>query len=112
MSTRMKMLPIAAAIASMSMFATQATAATPAAGNQASAQDANGIEEVIVTARKREESIQSVPVAITAISTESLRQNAVQSLEDIRFLAPAFQVSPSSLGPATPCLSMRGQRQL
>ena len=46
-----------------------------------------GIEEIIVTARKVEESSQSVPVAITAI-TEDLRRSSIRDLNDINGFAP------------------------
>src|SRR5262245_24874924 len=71
-----------------------------------------GLDEVVVTARRREESMQSVPVAITALSGEALREQQVQTLEDVRFHAPSFQVSPSPFGSAVPGISIRGQRQL
>ena len=41
------------------------------------------LEEIIVTARKKEESIQDVPMAVTAI-TEQLRESSVRRIEDIQ----------------------------
>ena len=57
-----------------------------------SAQESNdsesfGIEEIIVTARKIEESAQDVPVAITAI-TEELRKSNIRNLSDLQGFAP------------------------
>ena len=55
-----------------------------------SAQDSTptlGIEEIIVTARKKDESIQDVPMAVTAI-TEQLRESSVRRIEDIQAFAP------------------------
>ena len=46
-----------------------------------------GIEEIIVTARKKDESIQDVPMAVTAI-TEQLRESSVRRIEDIQAFAP------------------------
>lgn len=46
-----------------------------------------GIEEIIVTARKIEESAQDVPVAITAI-TEQLRKSNIRDLSDLQGFAP------------------------
>lgn len=46
-----------------------------------------GIEEIIVTARKIEESAQDVPVAITAI-TEELRKSNIRNLSDLQGFAP------------------------
>lgn len=82
-----------------------ASAQEPAAGQQS-----RGLEEMLVTARKREEEIQSVPVAISAFSGEELRENAVHTVEDLRFIAPALQINPSPWGSAVPAISIRGQR--
>ena len=41
------------------------------------------IEEVVVTARKREESLQNVPVAVTALSPTQIEQSGVQTLIDV-----------------------------
>ena len=49
------------------------------------------IEEVIVTARKREESAQEVPVAITALSGE-LRNATIRNLTDLNGFAPNVQI--------------------
>lgn len=68
------------------------------------------LEEVIVTARKREEEIQSVPVAISAFSAEALRENSIHNMEDLRFIAPALQINPSPWGSSVPAVSIRGQR--
>ena len=50
------------------------------------------LEEVIVTARKVEESAQSVPVAITAITTE-LQRSSVRNLTDLNGYAPNVIIS-------------------
>ena len=39
-----------------------------------------GLEEVIVTARRREESLQDVPIAITAMSADFLRAQNITEL--------------------------------
>jgi len=46
------------------------------------------LEEVVVTARKREESIQKTPVAITAVSGEELQQKGALDLADLNDSAP------------------------
>lgn len=56
-----------------------------------------GIEEVIVTARKREESAQDVPVAITALS-EELTSSTIRDLTDLNGFAPNVQIDESSQG--------------
>lgn len=48
------------------------------------------LEEVVVTARKREENLQDIPVAITAISSEDILEGGIASLEDVSSLASGF----------------------
>jgi iron complex outermembrane receptor protein len=54
------------------------------------AQDSDGfvLEEIVVTARKREESIQKTPVAITALSGEELQAKGAIDLADLNDTAP------------------------
>ena len=54
------------------------------------AQESAGLEEVIVTARKREENLQEIPIAITAVSAADILEGDITSLEDISALAPGF----------------------
>ena len=65
------------------VLAISATVATLISVN-ASAQ----LEEVIVTAQKRLESIQDVPIAITAFDAESLTARQIVGFADMRFSAP------------------------
>ena len=53
------------------------------------------IEEIIVTARKKEESIQDVPMAVTAI-TDQLGEGSVRRLEDIQAFAPNLFINRTS----------------
>lgn len=48
------------------------------------------LEEIIVTAQKRETSIQTTPVAITAKSGDSLRDAGITNLEDINGISPSL----------------------
>ncbi|MCY4478124.1 MAG: TonB-dependent receptor [Gammaproteobacteria bacterium] len=52
---------------------------------QAAAQEASELEEIIVTARKREEALADIPIAITAFSAEELIRGGFTSLEDLSF---------------------------
>ena len=47
------------------------------------------LEEVVVTAQKREQSLQDVSLAVTAVEAEKLRDNQVISLEDLQHIAPS-----------------------
>jgi iron complex outermembrane receptor protein len=50
------------------------------------------LEEVIVTARRREESMQETPVAVTALSATALRDAGVRNLRDLNSVAPNIDV--------------------
>jgi iron complex outermembrane recepter protein len=64
------------------------------------------LDEVIVTAQKRDERLQDVPVPVTAISAQSLLdQNAVR-LQDYFTQIPGLSLTPNALSAST--LSIRG----
>ena len=56
---------------------------------QADPQSNGGLEEIIVTAQKREQNMQDVPVAVTALSGETLTNRNVASVSDLPRLAPS-----------------------
>lgn len=47
-------------------------------------------DEIIVTARKRAESLQSVPLAITAFTAQHIEDAGIDNVEDIALLTPGF----------------------
>jgi len=57
--------------------------------------DAPRLEEITVTARRREESLYSVPVAVTALSPEDIRARGIQTAEDLQNFVPSLNVSSS-----------------
>ena len=54
------------------------------------------LEEVLVTAQKRAQDIQDVPISITAFSGAYLEENGVKTVEDVARLTPNFTISNSS----------------
>lgn len=48
---------------------------------------------IVVTAQRREENIQTTPVAVTAISADELREHQVLTAQDLQYLAPSLNVS-------------------
>jgi iron complex outermembrane receptor protein len=61
--------------------------------------DAPGaLQEVVVTAQKRDEGISKVPIAITAIGAEELRSANVTNAFDLQYLAPNMQVTNNGQG--------------
>ena len=67
-----------------------AGAQTPAATGAEEAQ-AEGLESIVVTARRREESLQDTPVAITALSAAALDRQQIVSTTDLDKVAPNIQ---------------------
>lgn len=70
------------------------------------ATDAGQLEDVVVTAQKRSESLQDVPVSIIALGTEKLEQMNVGNFDDYAKLLPSLSYSGAGPGFAIPY--MRG----
>ena len=66
------------------------------------------IEEVIVTATKREASVQDVPIAVTAIGAETLNRAGVQDLRDLSTVASSFNMNASQTESQGTTLRIRG----
>lgn len=56
--------------------------------------DSLSLGEMVVTTRKREETLQEVPIAITAFSAELIEDADLQSIEDIALMTPGFTYTP------------------
>lgn len=55
----------------------------------------NTLEEVLVTAQKRSQSLQDVPIAISALDAQAMANAGVQSINDVSRLVPALEVQSS-----------------
>ena len=64
---------------------------TPAQRSQTG--EDRGLEEIVVTARKRDESLQDVPISIVTTAGEDLRKNGVQRMESFATSVPNLQYS-------------------
>lgn len=71
-------------------------------------QDSQGLTEIVVTAQKREQNLQDVPISITALTADTLAANRIENVRDLSALAPNFTVRPAPGGTAGPSYSMRG----
>jgi len=79
--------------------------------SQPSATDPMQLEEVIVTARRRDESLQQVPIAITAIDRDALERQGVNTLTDLQQLVPSAYVTGYAHGSSQQFFSIRGQSE-
>ena len=69
--------------------------ASPAVAQSAEAAD-GGLEEIVVSARKRSESLLDVPVAISAISAAALERAHVSDVTQIAQMTPQLLIAPAS----------------
>jgi iron complex outermembrane receptor protein len=66
-----------------------------AQSDQPTAAAGSGLEEIVVTARRREERLQTVPMAITAFTAADLEKKSIQNLVDLQHAVPSFTYSPT-----------------
>ncbi len=76
------------------------------AAPMAFAADDLGIEEVVVTAQRRSENIQDVPIAMQALTSETLSELKVSTMEDFIKYLPS--VTTAAMGPGQSNIYMRG----
>jgi iron complex outermembrane recepter protein len=84
----------------------RAAGASSVDSNGESRQEA-GIEEVIVTARRKEESLQDVPLTVNAVSSEDLQDLNIRELEDISSVVAGLTLDADAIAPNA---SLRGVR--
>lgn len=66
------------------------------------------LEEVIVTARKRQESLQETPVAVTALGAAALREAGVRNLADLNTIAPNIEIQAGNGNAGVANIYIRG----
>jgi len=85
----------------------QASLARAAPAQQVAAPGSDStLEEIVVTAQRRSENLQRVPISMQALAPETLEQHQVASFDDYQKLLPS--VSFQSLGPGNSQLFFRG----
>ncbi|TLZ44452.1 MAG: TonB-dependent receptor, partial [Gammaproteobacteria bacterium] len=85
--------------------------AASTSGSMSANASTDQLQEVIVTARRRSESLQQVPVAVSAIDAETLQRQDVQTLTDLQLLIPSAYVSEYAHGSGQQFFSLRGQSE-
>jgi len=85
----------------------------PAPTTMQTTTEADGaIPDIIVQARRRDEGLQSVPLAITALSGDALRSQSVVTVQDLGQHIPSLTVSGNLGRRDTVVIGIRGQRNL
>ena len=72
-----------------------------------SAETTDRLEEVIVTAQKREQSVQEVPQAVQVISADQLASASIHEFADLTRIAPSMVIKPAE-HPVNASVSIRG----
>jgi iron complex outermembrane recepter protein len=80
------------------------TAQVPAADAAAD----SALREIVVTAQRRQDSIQSIPVAVTALDRRALDAATVEDLRDFGGRVPSLVVDNVAAGPSAAAISIRG----
>lgn len=105
-SRKRKLQRAAAKWAGMPLASAVLAYSNVASAQQASGTETIGLEEVIVTAQKRVEDMQKVPISLTVLGSEQLENHQVANFDDFVKLLPS--VSFQSLGPGQSQLYFRG----
>ena len=82
------------------------TCAIPAHAQES--ENDSGLDVIVVTAQKREQDVQDVPIAVTALSGDTLEVNRVTDVTDLSGLAPGVTVRASAGGSQLPSFTIRG----
>jgi iron complex outermembrane receptor protein len=84
-----------------------ASAAMMVAAGQAMAQEATALDEIVVTAQKRAENLQDVPVSVTAFTADQLKDQRVGDVLALSGLSPGLQIKTDD-NAANPRIFIRG----
>jgi iron complex outermembrane receptor protein len=98
--SRFNFLPI---VTGLAIASGMATITTPALAQQSSV-----LEEIIVTARKMYEPLQSVPVAVSAFSGEAIDNLVMRDIREIEGFVPNLVIDSVTVSPAGASIYIRG----
>src|SRR5579862_6418478 len=70
--------------------------------------DSGELEEIIVTAQKRSENLQEVPIAITVVNAEQLHDRAFVDSSQLQYIAPSLQTQGQQNSNGATSFAVRG----
>ncbi len=80
------------------------TTTAPAQTQTSAAPAATGLQEVVVTATRREENLSKVPISITAMTSQDMEVRGIKSIDDIARFTPGLNIDQNG----TNAISIRG----
>lgn len=97
------------AVLPLVMTATPVWAEQPAEAKASS--DRSGLGEIVVTARRTEENLQTTPVAVTALGAEQISRQQLVDVSALQYAAPSLTVAPATGDTSAANIAVRGQSQ-
>jgi len=98
----------ATALVAISMLAAPAQAQDGAAAGQGGTSDGGGFGEIIVTAQKRAENLQKVPISATVVNADQLAERQIFDPSQLQLVAPSLQVKSFNAALGASNFSIRG----
>src|SRR5690554_4254970 len=100
-------LTVSPCVLAIAFMSTPATALAQESDGNTIEEPSVGLSEIVVTARRRVENMQDVPISVSAIGGEDLASRGVFKTEDLMGSIPNLQIG-SFVGSATPNITLRG----
>src|SRR5580698_1105668 len=83
-------------IVAWTMFLSGSIAASPSRAADESAGAPASLDEVIVTAEKRSQNMQDVPISVTALSYQQMKDSGVTDIKNLTVLTPGLTVTSTT----------------
>lgn len=99
-----KVALLAGAVGAAALLAPNAVLAQSAPADEQQLRE----NDIVITARRRDEQAQDVPVTVTAIGATALREQRIVNTQDIQNVTPALRITPQ-ISAITPNFIIRGQ---
>ena len=91
-------LAAGACLATIAVCLAAPAQAQSAADTEADSTATSGVADIVVTAQKRSERMQSVPVAVSAFSGDTLAAKGVRSITDLGAITPGLVIPTAGIG--------------
>lgn len=98
-------------LVAIGLYGATASAQAPASTEPSGPAKA-GFDEIVVTAQRREERLQDVPVAVSAFSLDDLESRGIGNIGDLNALAPGLQISKTPSNTTISQVTIRGVSQI
>jgi len=99
---------VACALATPALADTAPAAAAAGATDQTSAAPQAGLQEIVVTAQRRSEKLQNVPISITAANADALAEARVENVSNIGAISPSITFRVTNIASSSANLVIRG----